>query len=108
MTYEEISTKYPIGKLLAKTLEYRWETGYCANQQDRQYFTKNFEVVRFYDNGYVEYRITIKKEYRVEGWIVTNEGYFVAENTWDGWCPLDEDDLAEIEAKGIVGDICEF
>ncbi len=102
MTYEEISKKYPIGKLLARTVDYKWETGYCASIQDRKYFTDNFSLVKFYDNGYVEYRIKIQKEYRVEGWIATDEGFFVAEQTWDGWQPLDQDDLDEIEAKGII------
>lgn len=102
MTYEEISTKYPIGKLLARTVDYKWETGYCANIQDKKYFIDNFSLVRFHDNGRVEYRIKIQKEYRVEGWIVTNEGFFVAEQTWDGWQPLYDDDLKEIEAKGIL------
>ena len=108
MTYDEISKKYPIGKLLARTVDYKWETGYCASIQDRKYFTDNFSLVRFYDNGYVEYRVKIQKEYRVQGWLVTDEGFFVAENTWDGWIPLDQDELDEIEARGIVSDICEF
>lgn len=102
MTYEEISKKYPIGKLLARTVDYKWETGYCASTQDRKYFTDNFSIVRFYDNGYVEYKVKFQKEYRVEGWIATDEGFFVAEQTWDGWQPLDQDDLDEIEAKGII------
>lgn len=105
MTYEEIRTKYPIGKLLARTIDYRWETGYYATQVDKEYYTTNFSAVRFYDNGYVEYKIRVQKEYRVQGWLCTDEGFFVAEDTWDGWQPLDENDLAEIEAKGIA---CEF
>ena len=102
MTYEEISTKYPIGKLLARTIDYHWETGWCATQADKEYYTANFSAVRFYDNGYVEYKIRVQKEYRVQGWLCTNEGFFVAEDGWDGWQPLDEDDLAEIEARGIA------
>ena len=108
MTYEEIRTKYPVGKLLARTIDYTWKTGYWVGQADKEFYTKNYSFVRFYDNGNVEYKEKITKEYRVQGWIVTNEGFFVAEETWDGWQPLDEDDLAEIEAKGIVSDICEF
>jgi hypothetical protein len=101
MTYEEISTKYPIGKLLARTIDYKWETGWCARQEDREYFIKNFSAARFYDNGYVEYKIRVQKEYKVQGWVVTDEGFFVAEDTWDGWQPLDEDDLKFYEKIGI-------
>lgn len=108
MTYEEISTRYPIGKLLARTIDYKWETGYWANEADKNYYRSNFSSVRFYDTHYAEYKIKIEKEYRVEGWICTEEGFFVAENTWDGWQPLDDDDLAEIEAKGITPNIFDF
>ena len=102
MTYEEISEKYPIGKLLARTVELKWRTGYWTTQADKDFYNKNYEYVRFYDNGNVEFKETYLKEYHVQGWIATDEGFFVAENTWDGWQPLDEEDLAEIEARGIM------
>ena len=108
MTYEEISVQYPIGKLLARTIDYRWETGTWATQADKDYYNKNFSFVRFYDNHYVEFKVKHEIEYRVEGWLCTEEGFFVAENGWDGWQPLDEDDLAEIEAKGITPKLTDF
>lgn len=102
MTYEEISTKYPVGKLLARTIEYTWKTGFWASQADKEFYATNYPQVRFYDNGYVEYKERVLKNYYVQGWLCTNEGFFVAEATWDGWQPLDEDELAEIESKGIA------
>ena len=108
MTYEEISTKYPIGKLLARTMDYKDGTGYWCTEEDKKFYLSRYNRVRFYDTGYVEFREIVKKEYRVQGWICTSEGFFVAENTWDGWVPLDQDDLDEIEAKGIIQEITEF
>lgn len=108
MTYEEISTKYPIGKLLAREIIHKTEKTYVANEMDKSYFLAKFKNVSFTSDGMYEYAcytVTEIKKYYVQGWIATNEGFFVAENTWDGWVELDDDDLAEIEKKGIA---CEF
>ena len=102
MTYEEISKKYPIGKLLARVKNTYNKVGYWASQADKEYYANNYTNVSFDDNGFVGYTEVCFKEYRVEGWIVTDEGFFVAENTWDGWQPLEQDELDEIEAKGIL------
>jgi hypothetical protein len=105
MTYEEISTNYPIGKLLAKERICTNRTGYGCSFEDKEFYTIHYKNVRFHNDGVVEFVEETIKEYRVEGWLCTEEGFFVAENGWDGWQPLDEDDLAEIEKKGII---CEF
>lgn len=102
MTYEEISVKYPVGKLLAREKVYIKRTGAWITQTDKEFYTKNYTQVRFYDTGYVDFTESVLKEYKVQGWICTNEGFFVAELTWDGWQPLDEEELAEIERKGIL------
>ena len=102
MTYEEISKKYPIGKLLARTKSVQNKVGYWVGFADKEYYLNNYTNVNFDDNGFVGCTETSFKEYRVEGWIVTNEGFFVVELTWDGWQPLDQDELDEIEAKGIL------
>lgn len=102
MTYEEISKKYPIGKLLARTKNIENKVGYWIGLADKEYYVNNYTDVYFHDNGYVRYTEISFKEYRVEGWIATEEGFFVAENTWDGWQPLEQDELDEIEAKGIL------
>ena len=104
MTYEEISTKYPIGKLLARTITQFTEKGFVATEGDKAYYLAHFKNVTFSGN-YAYYTISKIEEYHVQGWIVTDKGFFVAENTWDGWVELDDEDLAEIEKKGIV---CEF
>ena len=102
MTYEEIKEKYPIGKLLARELVYVDKVGYWATQADKELYLAKYKKISFDDNGYVSFTELQIREYHVQGWICTNEGFFVAELTWDGWQPLDEDDLAEIEAKGIT------
>ena len=102
MTYEEIKEKYPIGKLLAKEVVITERVGDWVTQADREYYLKHYKNVRFEKDWKVYYSETKIKAYYVQGWVVTDKGFFVAELTWDGWQPLDEDDLAEIEAKGIA------
>jgi hypothetical protein len=104
MTYEEISAKYPIGKLLARTKCIKNKIGYWASLADKEYYTNNYTDVHFYNDGYVHYTEIGFKEYRVQGWLCTSEGFFVAQDSWDGWTILSEDDLAEIEAEGIVSE----
>lgn len=108
MTYEEISTKYPIGKLLYRTIEKERRIAHWASAQDRHIYRAKYPDAKFSDNGTVTYTETIIYEKRVEGYLCTNEGFFVAEDTWDGWVVLDDDDLADFEAKGIATLPCEF
>lgn len=75
MTYEEISKKYPIGKLLARTKNIENKVGYWIGLADKEYYVNNYTNVYFHDNGYVRYTEISFKEYRVEGWIVTDEGF---------------------------------
>ena len=101
MTYEEISTKYPIGKLLYREIAKEKRSAFWANETDKELYLKKYPDAQFTDNGGVIYTTTFVNEKRVEGWIVTNEGFFVAEDSWDGWVPLDEDDLESYEKIGI-------
>ena len=101
MTYEEISTKYPIGKLLCREITKEKRSAFWANETDKELYLKKYPDAQFTNNGGVIYTATFVNEKRVEGWIVTNEGFFVAEDSWDGWQPLDEDDLEFYEKIGI-------
>jgi hypothetical protein len=102
MTYEEISTKYPIGKLLYRKINKIQRAAFWYNEQDKKIYLAKYPDALFLANGVIMYTDTLIDEKRVEGWLCTKEGWFVAEDGWDGWTILDEDDLAEIEAKGIA------
>lgn len=104
MTYEEISTKYPIGKLLAREKIIEKRSGFWCSIADQIFYINNYTNVTFYNNGKVEYEEVKFKDYFVQGWICTSDGFFVAENSWDGWIILDDDELKEIENKGIAQD----
>jgi hypothetical protein len=108
MTYEEIKEKYPIGKLLYRTVTKEKRMAYWASAHDRKVYRTKYPDAEFADNGTVTYTETLIYEKRVEGWLYDGEDFFIAENTWDGWIPLDEDDLAEYEARGIVSFPAEF
>ena len=108
MTYEEIVKEYPIGKLLYRTIEKEKRVAFWASAKDRELYRLKYPDAEFADNGTVTYTETFVYEKRVEGYICTEKGFFVAENTWDGWQPLDDDDLAEYKARGIVSFHNEF
>ena len=113
MTYEEISIKYPIGKLLAREKVSTQRVGHWCGQADKDFYLNNYKNVKFeeyscLDGGHVTYVEEKIIEYRVEGWLATEEGFFVATNDWDGWSPLDSEELAEIEAKGITPKVTDF
>lgn len=102
MTYEEISTKYPIGKLLYRTINKVRRAGFWHNDQDKKIYLAKYPDAEFTLNGGVVYTETVFNEKRVEGWLRTEEGWFVAEDDWDGWEPVDQEDLDRWEALGIV------
>lgn len=108
MTYEEISTKYPIGKLLCRTIEKERRVDFWATETDMRVYRAKYPDAEFGVNGTVIYTETKIFEKRVEGWLVTEDGFFVAEDTWDGWQPLDEDELTGYEARGIASFPYEF
>ena len=102
MTFEEISTKYPVGKLLYKKIEKERRCGFWASEHDKQIFRTKDPEAEFAWNGTVIYHETFIYEKRVEGWLFDGEEWSVVENTWDGWVTLDEEDLAEYEKIGTA------
>ena len=102
MTFEEICVKYPVGKLLAREKVVTKHSGFWTTQADKDFYVNNYKQVKFFSNGNVEFVEEKIKEYHVQGWLYDGTDFFVAENGWDGWCPLDDDDLKEIESKGIL------
>lgn len=102
MTFEEISTKHPVGKLLYRKVEKERRCGFWASEHDKQIFRAKDPNAEFAWNGTVIYYEIITSEKRVEGWLFNGKEWSVVEDTWDGWVPLDEDDLAEYEKIGIA------
>ena len=102
MTFEEISTKYPVGKLLYRKVEKERRCAFWASEHDKQIFRAKDPNAEFLWNGVVTYHETITSEKRVEGWLFDGKEWSVVEDTWDGWVALDEDDLAEYEKIGIA------
>lgn len=101
MTYEEISTKYPIGKPLYRKVNKIKRLGFWKNEQDRNIYLAKDPEAQFTANGGVVYTdVSISEKY-VKGWLCTDEGWFVAEDGWDGWMPVDQEELDRWEAIGI-------
>ena len=108
MTFEEISTKYPVGKLLYRKVEKERRCGFWASEHDKQIFRAKDPNAEFAWNGTVIYYETVTSEKRVEGWLFDGKEWSVVEDTWDGWVALDEDDLAEYEKIGIAAEAFSF
>ena len=102
MTYEEINTKYPVGKLLYRKIEKKRRCGFWASEHDKRVFRAKDPDAKFACNGTVIYHETITSEKRVEGWLFDGSDWHVVEDSWDGWIPLDQEDLDEYEKIGIM------
>ena len=102
MTYEEISTKYPVGKTLYVKIEKIKKTAFWANEHDKRVFLAKDPYAEFTPSGgvfYTENRVEAKY---VEGWLFDGTDWHVAENGWDGWEPIDEEDLEDYAEIGIA------
>ena len=102
MTYEEISTKYPIGKLLYRKIDNIKRRDFWASEQDVKIFLAKDIDAQFTWNGEVIYTEKEVKTKHVEGWMFDGAEWYVAENGWDGWTPLDQEELDEYEKIGIA------
>ena len=108
MTFEEISTKYPVGKLLYRKVEKERRCGFWASEHDKQIFRAKDPDAEFAWNGTVIYHETVVSEKRVEGWLFDGTEWNVVEDSWDGWVPLDQEDLDSYEKIGIATEVIEF
>lgn len=97
MTYEKISKKYPIGKVLATTTEPIHDELVWYNERDLEVYRRKYDkVVVNSDNTCSCYGTHVYID-RVEGWLYDGEEWTVVENTWDGWVPVDVEKYYEKE-----------
>ena len=102
MTYEEISTKYPVGKLLYRTVEEKIRKGHWITEQDKTFFRSKYQDCLFSTNGEVYYTETIIQVKSVEGRIFDGYEWSVTEDGWDGWTTIDKDELERYEKLGVA------
>lgn len=88
MTYEEISKKYPIGKVLTTTKVPIHEKLAWYSERDLEVYRREYErVVVNSDNTCSCYGTRVYVD-RVDGWLFDGEEWSVVERTWDGWVPV--------------------
>jgi hypothetical protein len=102
MTYEEISTKYPIGKLLYRRIAKVKRAGFWNSEQDKEIYLSKHPDAEFTWNGGVIYTESVVQEKYVQGWLYDGEKWSVAELSWDGWTEIDQEELDEYEKIGIA------
>lgn len=102
MTYEEISAKYPIGKLLYRKITKVKRADFWSSEQDKKIYLSKYPDAEFTQNGGVIYTESTVKEKYVQGWLYNGEEWFVAEMTWDGWTEIDQEELDEYKKIGIA------
>ena len=104
MTFEEISTKYPVGKLLYRKINKIRRLAFWYSEQDKRIYQAKYPDAEFAANGSVVYTDTSVSEKRVEGWLFDGTEWHVVEDSWDGWVPLDQEDLDNYEKIGIAAE----
>lgn len=90
-TLEELQKKYPIGSTYH--ISWREIKAWCPFKSDVLYFKNKHPNARnfmIYDNDFIT--AEEKHEDKVEGYIFDGEYWYIAEQTWDGWQIIDEEE----------------
>jgi len=97
-TLKQLREKHPIGSI------YRicWNDihEWCPTPTDIYIFKQkhpNIRNFRLYDDGMVWCEEKI--EYKVNGYLFDGESWYPAIQTWDGWIPIDEEEINTINNK---------
>ena len=93
-TYEELKEKFPIGTI------------YQTEEKEYKCYYYNLDDIRCYNKMYdrvivigQDTCLCIRKiEYAVAGYLFDGISWYPAKQTWDGWVPIDKD---EIEIGGF-------
>lgn len=91
-TLEELQKNYPVGY----TYRTYWNhiDAYCPTANDVIIFKQKHPIIRNYrrfEDGTIW--CEERKEDKVEGYLFDGEYWYPAIQTWDGWLPIDEEEL---------------
>ncbi len=89
MTYEEISTNFPIGKIYDTSKKVIRHTHVWYSEADLMCYKRTYDEVQVLGPNFCECVKTIVTNHIVEGWLFDGKEWYVAEDTWDGWIPID-------------------
>lgn len=101
MTYEEISTKYPVGKTIYGKTEVVVRKGYWITQKDIDTYKSLYKNVRVCSDNTLIYEAVIHHTKTVEGWLFDGKEWYVAEDGWGGWQVIDDDELKKFESERL-------
>lgn len=99
MTYEEISTNFPIGKVYNTSRRVVRDINVWYSEKDLMCYKQDYDSVRVTGPNICECVKTIVINYAVQGWLFDGKEWYVAEDTWDGWIPVDMTEYMEGETK---------
>ena len=88
-TLEELKEKFPIGTVYRRI--FQEIKNYYYNENDKQAYSAIYYRVRILDNNVC--LCTEKIEYKVDGYLFDGTSWYPAKQTWDGWEPIDEDEI---------------
>ena len=96
-SYEELKEKFPIGTVYRKTARKYKEC--CYDSNDINYMKNYYDsYVKTEDNLYICTKI---HEYKVDGYLFDGTDWYPAKQTWDGWEPIDEDEI-NVEVNDVL------
>lgn len=92
MTFEEIQ-KYPVGSIIELGEKLIKIEGAWYTDKDMEIITKQQKwfSITFNTNNTYEGYVWVKQEYQIEGWLCDENGWWIVEDSWDGWQIADFD-----------------
>lgn len=99
MTYEELVTNYPIGKVLYEKKKSDIFIRYYYNSEDLEAYSKIYTKVKILDDIRCECtKIDITRK-EVQGYLFDGKEWHPAYEEWDGWLPYEDEELEEFKKE---------
>ena len=89
----ELQETYPIGFLVKRKYDITCHERYFYNSRDYNFLKRTYDTVIVTGDNVAQCRKEEIRDDVVEGYIFNGRHWQPAYNTWDGWCPYDEDDF---------------
>ena len=90
-TLEELKEKYLLGTKLNYIKTTHSQNFFYARPEDLFEFRKDFKKVEIINDTYVKCSWDVENYDSVDGYLFDGTHWWPAENTWDGWISIKED-----------------
>lgn len=91
-TLEELKEKYPLGTKLNYVKTTHSQNFFYARPEDLEIFRREFKKAEVIDDKFIKCTWDVEDYDSVDGYLFDGTHWWPAENTWDGWVPIKEED----------------